>query len=421
MVYGRRRDYWLVAILASVVRLGVVLIIPLPAGLAHLPDSAEYDRLGRNLVERGRFSLAAVPPWTSDLTRTPVYPGFVAACYTVAGSSPMTVAIAQLLLGVGTCLLTYLAGVILLSRRAAVVAAGLLAVDPLSARYGAMLLSETLFTTLLLVGLVLAAMYHQRPGVGVACSLGVVLGLTTLCRPIAVFWPVVVGIWIATAAWRVRGWRPIWHAVLVVAIASLLTGGWMCRNYAVGGPPVLSTVPAINLYYHRAAAVLARQEGITEFEARQQLAERLEQEVAQERFGPRDEYRLMERRGLELIGSNQVGYLRACGDGLIRMMKPQEPLSILSCCPNLLAWVESAYLLVLYVLGGYGSVRWLVRSRRATVLVLGLGVTYFVILSGPEAYVRFRVPLMPLFALLAGSSFYQPVADRSPSSLASTK
>ena len=402
--YGRWKDCWPIAALAAAVRLGVLLSIPWPGGFSHPPDSDEYDRLGRNLVEQRRFSLAESPPWPDDLTRTPVYPLFVATCYAVAGPNPAVVAGAQLVLGVGGCLLAYWTGAMLFGRRAAVVAAVLLALDPLSARYAALLLSETLFTTLFLAGLLLTAVHHRRPGVKVACGIGVCLGLAILCRPIAVFWPLVVAAWMAGSARRVRSWRPVWHASLVVAIAAVFTGVWVIRNHAVGGLPVLSTVPGINLYYQRAAAVLAQREGISDTEARQRLADRLQEEVERKALGPQEEYRLMEERGWEIIGSDGPGYLRASWDGFIRMMSTQDSPPSFDDSPRLSGWVEAAYLLLLYTLAGVGSFRALFRSDWAGVVVLLLAVAYFVALSGPEAYARFRVPLMPLIALLAGGS-----------------
>jgi hypothetical protein len=51
--------------------------------------------------------------------------------------------------------------------------------------------------------------------------------------------------------------------------------------------------------------------------------------------------------------------------------------------------------------GGCGQCSQSTSSRGAVVLLVSL-VLYFIAVSGPEAYARFRVPVMPLLAVLAG-------------------
>src|SRR5262249_3551942 len=102
----RRKGFWLVAGVAVLVRLGAWAATGHPAGVFYLPDSAEYDRLAWNLVTHGDYSLAESEPRAPDLTRTPVYPVFVALCYLFGGHSPGWAVAAQLALSVGTCLLT---------------------------------------------------------------------------------------------------------------------------------------------------------------------------------------------------------------------------------------------------------------------------------------------------------------------------
>src|SRR5947209_13319799 len=82
---SHRRMLCVVACLALLPRLALFAMVPHPDGFMHPPDSVEYDRLAWNLVAHGAYSLAEAPPWTPDLTRTPVYPLFVACCYAMGG------------------------------------------------------------------------------------------------------------------------------------------------------------------------------------------------------------------------------------------------------------------------------------------------------------------------------------------------
>ena len=73
----------------------------------------------------------------------------------------------------------------------------------------------------------------------------------------------------------------------------------------------------------------------------------------------------------------------------------------------LLVWsLLSGYVLILY-LGVAAGVASLIGQRRKEPLVLlGVIVLYTALISsGPEAYSRFRTPLMPPFAILAGVGF----------------
>src|SRR5262245_45794310 len=74
-----RRGLWCAVTLGLLLRLGAFAASEGPVPLAYPPDSGEYDRLGLNLAEHEVFSLAEAPPWSPDVTRTPVFPLFVAA------------------------------------------------------------------------------------------------------------------------------------------------------------------------------------------------------------------------------------------------------------------------------------------------------------------------------------------------------
>ena len=64
--------------------------------------------------------------------------------------------------------------------------------------------------------------------------------------------------------------------------------------------------------------------------------------------------------------------------------------------------VATGQLAIVYALALAGLViEWRQPDRRAVVVLLLVVIVYFLALSGPEAYPRFRVPLMPAVALLA--------------------
>jgi uncharacterized RDD family membrane protein YckC len=74
--------------------------------------------------------------------------------------------------------------------------------------------------------------------------------------------------------------------------------------------------------------------------------------------------------------------------------------------------ISWAHLTLAYTLAIAGIVRGArSRSARHLTLVVVLTFGYFLIISGPEVYARFRMPLMPLVAALGGLAFMRPDAS----------
>ena len=123
-----------VFVVALALRLVVLALAVLgPGRLIWLPDSLEYDLLGRNLALHGAFSQSLAPPFVPDYQRTPLFPLQVALAYLLAGGRPglaVTLAVAaNAVLGALTAALLVPLGTVLGGRRAGLWAGLLLAVD----------------------------------------------------------------------------------------------------------------------------------------------------------------------------------------------------------------------------------------------------------------------------------------------------
>ncbi|MFO0809727.1 MAG: glycosyltransferase family 39 protein [Gemmataceae bacterium] len=375
--------------------------------LAIPPDALEYDRLGWNLAAHGSFSLAD-PPGVADLTRTPVYPLFVAVCYRLVGHNPAVPVVVQAVLAAMTVALVYRA-CRLLSCDSAPLAATLVAFDPLSIRYATHLLSETLFTLLFTGSLTVWLAYLRSPRTVWAAAAAALTGLAILCRPIAVLWPFVLTALPMVVAMHVRSWRPLVHLVALGGIVLGIVAPWVARNWAITGRPVLATVQGINLYYHRAAPVIAAEQGISLDDARERLRERLETAVARDRLDSHQADALMETWGREIVRAAPGTYLLVHAEGVARMFAPQDdPPARIGLSSTVQFVAESAVLLFLFPAALVGLAVGLRRPEWPGVLLLGLAVVYFAALSGPEAYARFRVPLMPILAILASVGLSSP-------------
>jgi len=212
--------FWIFG-LALLVRVGVALTqAPAITG-----DAADYDRLARGLVEgRGYLSPSGRPTaW-----RPPLYAGFVAAVYEVAGESHVAVRVAQAVLGAAAAGLVYLLGSWFLGPGPALLAGVYATVDLASLFSVARLLSETLFTVLLLLSVWLLVRTLESSGRAArawAFAAGVALGLGALTRGVLLLYPLaLIPVWL----WARRGSG---RALLAVVAGFVLTlGPWTLRN-----------------------------------------------------------------------------------------------------------------------------------------------------------------------------------------------
>jgi 4-amino-4-deoxy-L-arabinose transferase-like glycosyltransferase len=429
-----RRSWLLILGVGAFLRLGLFAVAASgsPSRFLYLPDSLDFDLLARCLVTHARFSRDEKPPFHPEILRTPVYPVFLAAIYAAAGPHPLPGPPSP---GSGDAATHFgaevvaagLAGVflstaaILLVRRAAhewlpgssgLLAALLVAFDLGAAAYGCFLLTEALFVVLLLLALTsLGRLRRGRTQHDVAArtggdgrhafTVGFLLGLATLCRPIA------LGLPVALALGRTRQ-----QAVLLLSGAALVVAPWVVRNGLSAGLWNVSSVGSVNLLHHRAGAI--------------------ESEKAGRRNDPPDHapgendpeaVRRMTRQGLGVLARNAGTLAVLTARAWLRTLGPDEdPIFLLmgypaepspwwlarragSRQPAGLSWLENAlegaFLLCLYGAALRAIPAFRDPHRRPLLVAVAAALAYFVLVSGPEYYGRFRVPLVPLLALAA--------------------
>lgn len=403
------RSVLAVPLLLTLLLHGVVLLRlwPDPERFLEPPDSAEYVTLASNLLDGHGLSLDTAPPWTPDLRRTPVYPAVLASAFAVAGRSPRVGAFVNL----AAWSLTLVLVAVTMRRwgpRAALWAGAWLACDLTSLVYHQLVLTETLFTLLLLgaVGL-LARRPNDRHTPVLA---GVLLGIATLCRPIAVLLAPALGAWFAWRVWRDRLAPRIAlrDYVILNAASGVFVLAWMARNAAVAGVLTLSAVGGVNMYLHRAAHVEATLTGRDVDAVRAELEQRYEQETAG--LSEDDRLRWLEEQGSAVVSAHPAAYVAVSVSGIGEMLSPDRlttlrllNLPAASSSGRLLmatAWLQLG---LFYVAVAAGVRRaWHRPDSRALVVLVGVVVAYVAVIGGPEMYARFRVPLMPPLALLAG-------------------
>jgi hypothetical protein len=188
--------------LAWILLAGAVVRLAVWAWFRDVPisigDEKEYHALAVNLALRGEFAFV---PGVPTSIRPPLYPALVAAIYRVCGVGNVpAVRLAQAGLSLVTVLLAYRLGVEVYGRRVGLWAAALVGFYPSLLGYNLLLLTEVLFTALLLAACLALARALRIGSLAWLGLGGVLLGLGALTRSVLWPFPVALGA-LLLAAW----------------------------------------------------------------------------------------------------------------------------------------------------------------------------------------------------------------------------
>ena len=189
--------FFLVATLAGVA-LRLLFIFRFP-GVS--TDSFVYGDIAKNWLQHGIYGLTGINDISPTYIRLPGYPAFLAGVFAIFGMEHYrAVLLLQLLVDLGTCLLTADLARRIISPRAARIAFLLTALCPFLANYVANALTETweVFFTVLALDLAVVGLDHiadasLTPWVG--CGLAV--GAAILLRPDGALLLVAIGAYLA--------------------------------------------------------------------------------------------------------------------------------------------------------------------------------------------------------------------------------
>jgi len=187
---------------------------------------------------------------TTPYFRSPGYTYFMAAVYRLTGSNYVAIRIAQMLIGLLSCLLAFLLGRRFLGPRAGLLFAALMSVYWSFIYFEGELLEPVLLVALGLWLVYDIARWTETMSFRRAILSGVILGLFALVRPnVLLFAPAVV-LWALWVARRRKNVRAFVYASLGLALGSIVTiAPVTIRNYVVACDFVpISSNGGINLY-----------------------------------------------------------------------------------------------------------------------------------------------------------------------------
>lgn len=229
-------------VVAILLRLALALIHPFS-----FPDSVDYDGLARALIHGLPYEIHGLLA-----TRIPGFPLLVAAIYALCGPSVKAILIFQAFLGGASTALVYLFARPI-SIPIALLAAWLAAIDPLSIGFSAALLSEAIFTFLLIASICMLARVTETRRISDWVLSGLLWSAAVYMRASAV-WLILPLAFCASGSvhfspplFRPNSWRGPAISIAIVLIALL---PWQFRNYAIFHDHFfrLTTLEGISLY-----------------------------------------------------------------------------------------------------------------------------------------------------------------------------
>jgi hypothetical protein len=409
-------------------------------GVFYNPDSHTYIEPARELIANHRFFANGAP----EFTRTPGYPLLLTLGLLSAHLVATTILI-QILLSCFTVYMVYRTALLVFEHeRAALMAAVLYGIEPLSIFYSSQLLTETTFTALMIVGIYYLLTYVKEQSLRHLIFSAIALAASIYVRPIAEYLPVILAIALSVwALWykQATKTRILVHAICFLLVSSALTVPWRVRNLMETGYSGFAGISSVNRYFYLATSVLAAQRHLGFFEMQRQsgyldngvyLDRHPEQRTWTE--GERLEY--LDESAENILAHNRLTYLKIHLLGVVRVMLDPgatpfleffglyrmggglfgkildagsvKAMSGIAAREPMVLWSNLALLPLLLLDIWCALLAIFSRGRRWNPCMIALLLTaaYFVTISGgPAGLGRFRHPVMPILCVLAGYGF----------------
>lgn len=427
-----------------VLALGFFLRILLPVlGYAHAhdsqiflnPDTATYVAPTHELLADHRFYSDGHP----EIIRTPGYPLLLTVGLALHHLTAITIFL-QVLLSTLTIYLVYAsANVVFESEHAALAAAALYAVEPLSILYSSQLLTETLFTALSTLGVYEFLKYLRCFRLRHLIAAAVVLAASVYVRPIGYFLPIflAVGLLVVAFFYQRRKTMQVVYAALFALIALALLLPWQLRNNAEAGYRGFAGISAVNMYFYLAASVLAVQRHTPFFEEQHQLGYLNDHIYFADHPEQRDwplaaRLTFIDGEARRILAANKAVYLRIHFSGVARALLDSGATDFLIFFRlyqrggGLLGSFDDKGLLagfqtlvrtkpavfwsntllfpfeLLYLVGAVIVLFTKRITQPPVAATFSVAAYYLIVAGGPAALGRFKHPAMPAISILAG-------------------
>jgi 4-amino-4-deoxy-L-arabinose transferase-like glycosyltransferase len=233
-------------VIALLLGMGVRCVILLSTSHlgTQIVDEQQYSQIARSIVAGHGFAWGPGDPTS---IRPPLYPALLAAVWAVSPDNLQAIRVLQILIGLATVGLVYLLGARVYGPTTGAWAAAAAWLYPSSIFSNFLILTETLFTFLLVAFVLLAVSTVRTPRVSFAFCCGLALGLAALTR--SILWPLPLVLCPLLAALIRAPWtRRIALPCLVLAGYALVVVPWAVRNTRLQGVfTIVDTMGGMNL------------------------------------------------------------------------------------------------------------------------------------------------------------------------------
>jgi len=389
-------------------------------------DAGPYQAVAESILRDRSFAEAGT-------YRTPGYPIFLAAVYSVFGNRPWAAILLQALIGTLTVFLVYIWARQWFDSRTGLLAASIYALEPHVLVYGTCLLTETLFVFLVLSAACLWYSGLKNGKAGRVAAAALLLGYAALVRPIAILLPAVLVFASIFFKGASRGFK-VRSALLLCVVFMLPLSSWMFKNYSQYGHFSLTHINGFNLLYVSAAYTEVAKTGKSYSEVCREFDEAARAKSA---FATNDLFEqsgIFARIGIAYIRANPGFYLRRHLTGmatlftnlastdtmdLVGLKSMQKKYNVYEFHNyfDMVSWYfknktsdeivfglcVSAFLITTYVLWMIGA--WAaLRQGLFFCLIINFSVAgYFCMMTGVFGVARYRLPLVPFYVLFSAA------------------
>lgn len=431
----QRKPLLIILLLAAITRLTLLsaILIKNPDGI-YVHDSYGYWNIGYNVTHNGVFSQSENFPFDPDYYRTPVYPLFITFAELI-GPEGITIIILQIIVAVLTCYFVFkIAHLLTNNSFISNIAALIVAVDLPSIALSNLVLTETLFTFLMVLSFFFLIRYFQNEKMSDLLFTGVFSGLLILCRPIAFFIPFLFLVFISYRSFRRM--NELFKQLIVYSGIVLLTlTPWLVRNKVVFGHYFLSVIREHNLLNYQAAAVYAERFNRPLPQAQRILRWKTFRNFKGNAHAQPYEYaKFIEKEALSVISDypsifikeqvRQVGYfffkptraffeiqLGHWGQGYNTIPKEFSVFDNFrkgtSKITMALVFFQLIMMAAVYIAFAFGIIFMKKMRLRFHLILFSLTILCFALMNlPPVTESRFRVPVVPLIAIISACGFY---------------
>ncbi|MCK4662448.1 MAG: glycosyltransferase family 39 protein [Bacteroidales bacterium] len=362
-------------------------------------DANSYHTLAINIVEKGKFPVYS--GW--DTFRTPGFPLYISFFYLVFGIKPWIIIFSQIFLHVFTIVFIYFLTKQIFNNKIALISSILYAFEPNAIKLTMQFGTETLHAFLFIVSIYMFFRVINQNWFVNQILCGLLLGFTTLVRPINYYFTLLILFYLLLNQWKNR--KYLYSKMFFIVFAYLLTiTPWLYRNFNNYGYFKLSSNKSDVLFVN-IARFKALKTNSTETKIFNDLYNKAYNKYdINEKINPFEFDKANTFIALNIIRKNILSYSIFHVKGMIKFFI--SPLNNKSYNIGLKI-IIAMYFSIIYIFLLYGFYLLLMNKQYYILVVFFSIIFYFSFFTGPVSVSRYRIPTTPFYLIISSYAFYK--------------